>query len=111
MQEISKENDNHCVSGGFIFDQMDRFAHTFIKAFKNNEHYLFTAKSTIIFDRQICDWKSVKMVAKAFEVFESDFSQYNLSVVIVGKDNNMTYASADFIFVEKDHTYCDTKGE
>lgn len=31
MNEVSKENDNHCVSGGFIFDQMDRFAHDYLK--------------------------------------------------------------------------------
>ena len=31
MNEVSKENDNHCVSGGFIFDKMDRFAHDYWK--------------------------------------------------------------------------------
>lgn len=101
MNEVSKENDNHCVSGGFIFDQMDRFAHDYWKKELETDKFLFTAKAAITFYRQICNWDDVKLDA---------YSLYDRVVVRAIDENGAYYAWAEFTFVEKDHAYCDTKG-
>ena len=101
MNEVSKENDNHCVSGGFIFDQMDRFAHDYWKKELETDKFLFTAKADITFYRQICNWDDVKLNA---------YSLYDRVVVRAIDENGVYYAWAEFTFVEKDHAYCDTKG-
>ena len=62
MQKVSKENSNHCVSGGFIFDQMDRFAHDYLKKEQNIKGYLFTECAHIHYSKQICDFGNVKIV-------------------------------------------------
>lgn len=36
---------------------------------------------------------------------------YKWDTNVVDKENNTVYASAYIEFVEKDHAYCDTKGE
>lgn len=63
--EISKKsvNGGSQISGGFIFDQMDRFAHDYWKKELETDKFLFTAKADITFYRQICDWDDVKLDA------------------------------------------------
>lgn len=105
MQEISKKsvNGGSQVSGGYIFDQMDRFAHDYLKKELKTDKFLFTTKADITFYRQICNWDNIKLDA---------YSLYGGVVIVKAIDENSTYyALAKFIFVEKDHAYCDTKGE
>lgn len=110
MQEVSKENSNHCVSGGYIFDQLDRFAHDYIKKKFKVKNYLLTKRASAVFERQICDWNTVRIIVKHKESIKL-FSNLYYAIMAVIDDYGKTYATAKFIFVEKDHTYCDTKGE
>ena len=101
--KISKKsvNGGSQVSGGFIFDQMDRFAHDYWKKELETDKFLFTAKADITFYRQICNWDDVKLDA---------YSLYDRVVVRAIDENGVYYAWAEFTFIEKDHAYCDTKG-
>lgn len=98
--EISKKSANggSQVSGGFIFDQMDRFAHDFLKKELETDKFLFTAKAEITFYRQICNWNDVKLDA---------YSLYDCVVVRAIDENGEYYAWAEFTFVEKDNAYCE----
>lgn len=101
--KISKKsvNGGSQVSGGYIFDQMDRFAHDYWKKELETDKFLFTAKADITFYRQICNWDDVKLNA---------YSLYDRVVVRAIDENGECCAWAEFTFVEKDHAYCDTKG-
>lgn len=105
--DVSKENDNYCVSGGFIFDQMDRFAHDYWKKEYNTKGYLFTADVMVYFNKQICDWDDMQLNAKMLDTVETAKA---VLVSVQDKDFN-EYAWGVFHFVEKDHAYCDTKEE
>ena len=104
MNEVSKKsvNGGSQVSGGFIFDQMDRFAHDYWKKEYNTKGYLFTSDAMVFFNKQICNWDDVKLDA---------YSLYDRVVVRAIDENGECCAWAEFTFVEKDHAYCDTKGE
>ena len=110
MNEVSKENANNCVSGGFIFDQMDRFAHDFLKKEYKVKGFLFTNEASLSYVKQICDWDSVRIVVLNHYYDEEDAS-YCTYVNVIDKKNEKVYARAYIDFVEKDHAYCDTKGE
>lgn len=105
MNEVSKKsvNGGSQVSGGYIFDQMDRFAHDLLKKELKTNNFLFTSNADISFYRQICNWDDIKLIA---------YSLYGGVVIVKAIDENgQVYAFARFIFVEKDHAYCDTKEE
>lgn len=110
MNEVSKENANNCVSGGFIFDQMDRFAHDYLKKMYKVKGFLLTIVASVSYIRQVCDWDSVDVVVSNHYYDEND-ATYCIYTNVVDKKNNTVYASAYIEFIEKDHAYCDTKGE
>lgn len=109
---VSKKsvNGGSQVSGGFIFDQMDRFAHDYIKKKFKVKNYLLTQRASVLFERQICDWNTVRIIVKHKELIKL-FSNVYYAIIAVIDDYGKTYATAKFTFVEKDHAYCDTKGE
>ena len=105
---VSKKsvNGGSQVSGGFIFDQMDRFAHDFLKKKYNLKGCLFTKGGIIEYDKQVCDWNTMRI----FEVYSEKIlgsHDYRIKLELYERGTNITYASADFVFVEKDHAYCD----
>lgn len=105
---VSKENSNHCVSGGFIFDQMDRFAHDKIKKrYRIKKGFLFTRNSDVMFLKQICDWNEMKLKID----YGSKKPYYFVLVSVKDKRRGRLFAKAFFTFEKKDHAYCDTKGE
>lgn len=105
MQEISKKSANggSQVSGGFIFDQMDRFAHDYVRKEHKIKGYLFTDNASVYFIKQICDWDDMQLNARILVDNET------VLVSVLDKDFN-EYAWGLFHFVEKNHAYCD-KGE
>ena len=110
MQEVSKKsvNGGSQLSGGYIFDQMDRFAHDYLKKEQNIKGYLFTECAHIHYNKQICDFGNVKIVP--YETYYVDSATVG-TVKVVDKNEKKEYATGMFFFVEKDHAYCDTKGE
>ena len=106
--DVSEKNSNNCVSGGFIFDQMDRFAHFFVAKEEGAKGYLFTQEAHISYKKQICDWDDVELMLYAYYKYET-ISQ--VVVRVVGKTDGAIYAEGSFCFVEKDHTYCEKKGD
>ena len=110
MQEVSKKsvNGGSQISGGFIFDQMDRFAHDYLKKEYKIKGYLFTEHAHVHYSRQICDFGNVKIVP--YETYYVG-SVIVATVKVVDKKGNKEYATGMFFFVEKDHAYCDVKGE
>lgn len=117
MQEVSKENDNHCVSGGFIFDQMDRFAHDQMVRAHKVAGYLFTFNATIWYYKQVCNWDLVELVMYEFKVRattdqEGKTTRYFYTTVkLRDKETQKDLATGTFDFIEKDRAYCDTKEE
>lgn len=109
MQEVSKKsvNGGSQVSGGFIFDQMDRFAHDYIKDMFNVKGFLFTKNANVVFVQQICDWEKVKL----FVSLADKEMDHNYCVIVNAIIDGVKMAFAKIQFVEKDHAYCDTKGE
>ena len=108
MNEVSKKsvNGGSQVSGGFIFDQMDRFAHDYWKKEYNTKGYLFTSDAMVFFNKQICNWGDMQLKAKMIDIVVEPTA---VLVSVLDKDFN-EYAWGMFRFVEKDHAYCDTKG-
>ena len=117
MQEVSKKsiNGGSQVSGGFIFDQMDRFAHDYLCNEYGKDKFYFTKDAKIVFSKQICDWNDVElykaMTIKRMTCPTLETIEYVVGVTALSKSMKDTYAHATFTFVEKDHAYCDTKGE
>lgn len=110
MQEISKENGNNCVSGGYIFDRMDRFAYHYLKRKYKIKNCLFTKSVIVEYRKQVCDWNSTRI----FVVFckkTQGLYDYRIKLELYEPETGMLYARANFTFVEKDHAYCDTKGK
>lgn len=107
---VSKKsvNGGSQVSGGFIFDQMDRFAHDCVIKEENIKGYLFTEEAKIKYHKQICDWDDVKL--KLFFLY--NFGKLiEVIVLAVDKKRKFVYSEGKFYFREKDHTFCDKKGE
>ena len=115
MQKVSKENSNHCVSGGFIFDHMDRLAHDYLCNEYGKDKFYFTKDAKIVFAKQVCNWDDVELrigdlVKRTFYPVLTPV-EYTIQVLALSKVTKDTiYANAVFTFVEKDHAYCDTKG-
>ena len=107
--KISKKsvNGGSQVSGGFIFDQMDRFAHDFLKKKYKVKGFLLTNEAKIVYRKQICNWNDIELKLYLFYDWVSVFQTV---VHAVDKKDKKIYAIANFFFVEKDHAYCDTKG-
>ena len=101
-------NENSCVSGGFVFDQMDRLAHDTVKKFTDKK-YVFTKAANICFHKQICDWSDTEMDTSIPYAGKAALSPYLVTVYVCKKDTTDVLASCDFIFIAKDHAYCTTK--
>lgn len=110
MNEVSKKsvNGGSQISGGFIFDQMDRFARDYIKEMYNITGFLFSKYADIAYIKQICDWEKVKLFV-SFADKESDKTYCVIVDAMI--DGEKIVSSSKIRFVEKDHAYCDTKGE
>lgn len=111
MQEVSKKsvNGGSQVSGGYIFDQMDRFAHDWLKKRYRIKSHLFTKDAIITYHRQVCNWDEIDIVV--LNHFSYASCSYDIRVHAIGKKDKLLYVMANFGFVTKDHAYCDTKGE
>lgn len=99
-------NENGCVSGGFIFDQMDRYAHDKIKEIVPDK-YVFTRDVAITFCRQICDWNKVKIISLVAEWNNSANTRIVVQVINDEDILNPIYAHAIFNFAVKDKAYCE----
>ena len=117
MNEVSKKsiNGGSQVSGGFIFDQVDRFAHDYLCNEYGKDKFYFTKDAQIVFAKQVCNWDDVELgigdlVKRTFCPVLTPV-EYTIQVLALSKATKGTiYANAVFTFVEKDHAYCDTKG-
>lgn len=108
MQEVSKRsvNGGSQVSGGFIFDQMDKYAHAYIKESYGIQKPLFTAKAAVDFTAQICDWDKVVMRITECNRMTLYLTLYTAKVVIED-ETGKEYATGFFVFVEKEHADCE----
>ena len=110
MQEVSKKsvNSDSQVSSGYIFDQMDRFAHFFVAREEDTKGYLFTQEAHISYKKQICDWNDVELMLYAYYKYETVLQ---MVVRAVGKTDGAIYAEGSFCFVEKATRIGIQKGE
>lgn len=103
---MAEYNEYSCVSGGFIFDQMDKHAHAYIKEFYGLQKPLFTAKADVDFTAQICDWD--KIVMRITECNRMTlYSTLYTAKVVIEDETGKEYATGFFVFVEKEHAYCE----
>ena len=101
-------NKYGCVSGGTIFDQLDKFAYNqIINKYKISNGALLTSSATIDFNKQICDWGDT--IFKVLDI-HTDESQENYFCKILCIDKNektdKIYAVANFIFKLKNSAFC-----
>lgn len=101
MSDKPEYNKNGCVSGGFIFDQMDKFGHDCV-AEKFPDKYVFTENANVAFLKQVCNWKDVHLTKSTCL---SDGNTVQIQVALAGA-NDEHYALGYFIFKLKDHAYC-----
>lgn len=106
MTEIKKENSNDCISGGYIFDQVDKFSHDYIKDKYTIKGYLFTSCAHISYRKQICNWEDCKIIMGSNYVFDD---AYMCLVRVIDKNTKDIYATARLTFVEKKKTHCGAK--
>ena len=95
-------NINNFVSGGYIYDQLDRFAQTLVAGISDNK-YNFTYWAFIKYPKQLCkpdyyygvNW--YKRITK----------RMYLAKVYVKDRNGVKVASAIFCFVGTNKNYCE----
>lgn len=97
-------NENGCVSGGFIFDQMDRYAARLMRAAEPRKH-VFTKYANVVFRKQICDWDKMTVNSTVPEKDRIN-DEYHIRVWVCDKNVLGAFATGEFIFVAKDHACC-----
>lgn len=96
------------VSGGYIFDLMDRKAQEYaIYLNGNNNDYLMTKSAEVEYLRQCCDKKDLR-VSTGYSKRNND--EYSINVWATSLDGITVYAHARFVFVAKTHNFCELKG-
>lgn len=95
------------ISGGYIFDLLDRKALEAInKKFPyTKDTQLYTSTGNIHYEKQLCDTKNIETKPLVY-----DFNDY-YSVIIELWQHNTLIASATFLFEFAKHNYCETKGK
>lgn len=102
---IEKENKDGFISGGYIYDQLDRFAQILALSISNHK-YEFTQYGFIKYLKQLCvddfyigyNWK--------FKIGRRYF------IKVYAKDRNgVKIASAIFCFIGTEKNYCNLKNK
>lgn len=104
---MKKLNNMGFVSGGYIFDILDRFAQI---AIRTDYPYVMTEKAEIQFLKQCCDPNDLGVVVKCHKNIMVVRNRWAVEVMAVSIGTPSTiYATAKFTFVGKTHSYCETK--
>lgn len=103
---MDKLNKYGFVSGGYIFDLLDRGAleHLNHKIPDTKNELWFTSRAEISYYRQICDIKDI--------TFDYLFTGCNSTTAIIKAtiiQNGEEAVVAEFYFKKANHNYCETK--
>ena len=106
---MDKLNKYNFVSGGWLFDQMDRKAlATLNRVFPiTKDQQVYTASASVEYYKQVCDDKDLMIIVPFVNDDEPDAYYVPVDVYY-----GTTFAAhARFIFKKANHNYCETKDE
>ena len=105
MQELNKYG---FVSGGYIFDLMDKAALAAINKYApiTKDQQIYTKSAKIYYMKQVCD--GIKTKTSTHVLFRKGTDTYLVEIHLLA--NKEVVAKAIFIFKKANHNYCETKG-
>lgn len=105
---MNKLNKYNFISGGYIFDLLDRTALEKLNmCYKETEtQQIYTKESTITYHKQLCDLSDVRFRLR-YATFDGKEYRVGLSL-LQGKTK---IAHARFVFVQAKHNYCERKSD
>jgi acyl-coenzyme A thioesterase PaaI-like protein len=107
---MNKTNKYGFVSGGYIFDLLDRAALEKLNLCypETETQQIYTKESTITYHKQLCDTTDIhcRMV---YAIFDAITKEYRVGISLM--QDKTKIAHARFIFVRADHNYCERKSD
>ena len=101
-------NNYGFVSGGYLFDRMDRIAQkAAIKKSFFRKRYAMTKNAHIEYQKQCCDVRDLRFVVVT--PVEKSKRKWVGAVYAMSRTTKTTYATATFEFAYVDKNYCETK--
>lgn len=99
-------NKHGFISGGYIFDLLDRKALEEInKAHPETKgQQIYTKYGSVVYKKQLCNTENIKTNVEY--IFEKN-DEYFICVCL--EQNDTQIADAIFTFSQADHNYCETK--
>lgn len=105
---MKKNNKYGFVSGGYLFDIMDRYALEKLIDTKGTGFY-FTASANISYQKQCCDHNDLCLQYTHIAEDPVHPDNYSVNVIAYSPKTKIQYASALFLFTRKNHNYCEKK--
>lgn len=105
---MNKLNKYNFISGGYIFDLLDRTALEKLNmCYRETEtQQIYTKESAITYHKQLCDLSDIR-VRLRYATFDGKEYRVGLSL-LQGKTK---IAHARFVFVQAKHNYCERKSD
>lgn len=101
---MRNENKYGFISGGYLFDKMDRIAQDWVEINHNDHKFWVTKSAKVHYLKQVCSLKDlsyrVKLILRIRDTVFVDVTVYD------AKDPKKNYAKSTFIFVGKDSLFC-----
>lgn len=106
---MNQYNKYGFISGGALFDMMDRFALRTLNTQhpETDKEFWFTQNSETFFLKQACTDTDVRPRLRYLNK-QNDIAYIGTEILNV--DTGITIASATFVFKKKNHNFCETKG-
>ena len=100
---MDKTNKYGFISGGYIFDLLDRKALEAInEAYpKTKDQQIYTKVGSIVYKKQLCNTENIKTNTEY--IFKKNDEYF---VCIVLEQNDTRIADVMFTFARADHNYC-----
>lgn len=108
-QKMEDKNIYGFISGGKIFDLMDRAALEYVREnYNEKDSYIFTGHSRISFLKQLCDLKNYSIHVHSDERGMAPGQRWEIYTKLYSGDGKTLIAEAFFEFKKANHNYCET---
>ena len=104
---MNKLNKYNFISGGYIFDRLDRAALDAVnQKFHNADKLIFTRTAEIDYRKQLCNLRGVKTIVDFVE-YDTAQRQYVVGVKLRQIDTDIAYGT--FYFKQAFKNFCEIK--
>jgi len=94
------------VSGGYLYDKLDRITQDFIERNNPQKKYWMTKKASATYNKQVCSLKDIKFsVVIDFKIRNHVYARG----CVFDKNTNSCLVEVHFLFVGKDKIHCSNK--